>query len=247
MEKINKTIVSFLILLNISSCTVSSDAEGYFYSFMPGECLSTTDLVFREDDREVDMMAYNGDFLFLFGMVFDNYYEVRTNETTILRVPSNQLFDSFGKNSEDVKQIYLDRLNAIRGERAPDAHFIIASVLYEQGMSLIANKEFAGHPAGENLAPYLTLSEDSIITSPNCLGLPSESCLLTAPLKMTLPVGNSEIVSEDVAFSLEIPVKVVNYLNWINNMISDENAPLLYEEKVLRCDFTVHKRLKSLE
>ena len=43
--------------------------------------------------------------------------------------------------------------------------------------------------------------------------------------------------------SLEIPVKVVMYLNWLDDRITDPNAPIPYREDVLRCEFTVDKGL----
>jgi hypothetical protein len=56
--------------------------------------------------------------------------------------------------------------------------------------------------------------------------------------------GAMQKVSETVTFELKIPVKVVMYLNWLNDKISDPDAPVPYEERELYCKFTTDFNLK---
>ena len=60
---------------------------------------------------------------------------------------------------------------------------------------------------------------------------------------LQIPLEGKMLTNEWVKFTLEIPVKVVMYLNWLDDRITDPNAPIPYREDVLRCEFTVDKGL----
>ena len=59
-----------------------------------------------------------------------------------------------------------------------------------------------------------------------------------------IPTEDCELTEEEVTFELNIPVKVVMYLNWINDKLTDPDAPVPYKDEVLHCKFTTRYGLK---
>jgi hypothetical protein len=56
-----------------------------------------------------------------------------------------------------------------------------------------------------------------------------------------------ERVNETVNFSISIPVRVVYYLTWLNDKLTDENAPMTWKDEVLTCTFHSDTGLKVKE
>ena len=62
--------------------------------------------------------------------------------------------------------------------------------------------------------------------------------MLEESVSFSVPLGDFKVVKESVSFELNIPVKVVMYLQWLNDRLIDPNAPVPYKEEVLHCSFT---------
>lgn len=178
-------------------------------------------------------------------------------------IPSEDLFAAFGNNKEQVKKEYYNLFNACAQSKTAN-YFSISTILYNGGITLTANKEYAGVPAGENLASFITASlsgfpsgtqmPDPVISSyfntpasvAASLGLPLDYISMTGAedICFTIPKPQDcQIVQESVTFELKIPVKVVLLLSWLNDRLDDENAPVPCREEELHCTFTVPYRI----
>lgn len=251
--------------------------------FLPGECLAGTSLELidgsqemqhhHEDGYEIDPTVYflvgarsteTADGLnFGFSMDFTNHTEGNLNWEQ--DVPSAELFQRFGKNKNAIEDEYWKSFQTVkdftRTKSGADV-FNLATILYSGGISLTANKEFAGYAAGDNLAPIITGhskfanpgATDSVISSwintseiiGPVLGIPIDYTSMTFGqyIIFTIPKGEYKIVQETVQFELEIPVKVVMYLTWLNNRLTDIDTPVPYRDEVLHASFSYPYRLK---
>ena len=63
-------------------------------------------------------------------------------------------------------------------------------------------------------------------------------------ISFSVPMGDFKVIAEPVTFELNIPVKIVMYLQWLNDKIADPNALVPYKEEVLYCRFTCPYCLK---
>lgn len=234
------------------------------FVFVGGECLSAPELNYHVPDDE-GQQVYDGN-LFVFGFtlnlsdtqverlskrMFDRDYRI---------IPSQDLFRSFGGNRKPVEaeyeQVYASLMSSFQ-------NLELVTLAYDGGIRLTASRDFAGHAAGENLAPYLrpVYSEEnavfvkkgaSSLLAPSmtaealsCLGLPmSFGCMPADGISFALPFNGCELVKETTTFELEIPVKVVLYLNWLNDRIGRPDAPVPYREEVLRCRFQTRYSLQ---
>lgn len=231
---------------------------------LPGECLSSPELSYYTPNSEGQQVNGN---CFLFGFTMDltcHKKERIDNKEIALSwrdVPSDELFSSFGINQAVVKSEYervFEDFSKSYESRFHQSFYSIVTILYNGGVSLVANKEFAGYPAGENLAPLITNNpiydnivlesgENPIIapgfnTPSNAggfLGIPLDYISMTKDgVEFCIPMGEHKLIEDEVTFELFIPVKVVQYLTWFNNRISDPNAPVPFKDEVLHCSFT---------
>lgn len=226
---------------------------------LTGECLQNTELTYtqREIDQWIDMLS---DQLCIFSFEL-NTIDCKTIKTgySYHTMPPDNIFKSFGKNKKNVKDTYMeifDSCDEIPVDIPDNESFSTITILYDKGISLVADQKFAGYPAGEDLAQYFKTYEPgelfwkSYNNTPDKFGrildIPLEySCIFTADkLSLCLPISGSKLAYGDVTFELRIPVKVVNYLQWINDKISNPNAPVPYTEEVLHCTFTTKYNFK---
>ncbi|MCF0174460.1 MAG: hypothetical protein HUJ95_03875 [Bacteroidales bacterium] len=193
-----------------------------------------------------------GKYRFIFPLDLD-YSNERTDDTVLQlnwrHVPTQEMYDAFGENAVSVKKAYeyvFESFSKLYKEKYPDYsdRYSVVTVLYNGGISLVANKEFAGVPAGKDLSgiivpdpytrnfdlypdiplEYITMAEESI--------------------SFSVPMGDFKVIAEPVTFELNIPVKIVMYLQWLNDKIADPNALVPYKEEVLYCRFTCPYCLK---
>lgn len=198
------------------------------------------------------------DGLFCFGFTLDMNYSVeRLSRWEYRKVPSDNVFETFGNRKGEVKKAYEEVYERMFLEGG-DSNYWLSTILYNGGISLIADKNFAGCPAGKDLGPLITCvyggDRTEIKTDPvigtlghlkesyrsDVLNIPLEYISLMAgeSLEFGLPMGNHKLTDESVTFDLKIPVKVVQYLEWLNDRRSDPDAPVPYKEEVLHCRFT---------
>lgn len=133
----------------------------------------------------------------------------------------------------------------------------------------MADKDFAGVKAGDNIiSGYMNEHDWAIAGRPEDVsGLLSfcpvkyifnsvwdldkpfgdefadYACVNGRVFGIYIPTRDFEEIDEDVTFNLSVPVKVGLYLTWLNDKISDPEAPFPYRDETLTCTFTIHKGL----
>lgn len=236
---------------------------------LPGECLSGTELQYVVPETDYQQV-YDDCLLFRFSMELTDH-EIKKDGGLWSRMyndtPSKSLYDSFGKNKSKVRKEFNGIFDVLSEYYLYDFHqydFAIVTILYNGGISLTANKEFAGFKSGEDMSPSIKASPlwgDSIddnLTNPvissssrlaekagKILDIPMEYISLAGDeIRFSIPMADYQLVEEEVTFELKIPVKVVSYLEWINDRLSDPDAPVPYKDEVLHCKFTTGYCLK---
>lgn len=177
--------------------------------------------------------------------------------------PTEEVFDVFGENSFAIKQAY----ESCWYDLATGRHwnnFEISTIFYDSGASLVADKDFARFKAGDNiLSDAISLHEwfgaedrdhsvfiDPLLTPdflPNIhfgnfqynYALGAHGICISIPWRG----GEMQVVDEEVTFTFKMPVKVGLYLTWLNNKLTDPDAPFPYREETLTCTFTANKGL----
>lgn len=262
-----------LTALCFSSCgKIASYSPPREHMFVTGECLSDAELTYyMPDDPPVSETIYTDDaFFFGFSLNLTDTQEERVgkgiikNFRSVLRViPSDKLFKAFGNHRKAVKAEFENIYECLGNDRAGVvANWSTSTILYDGGIRLTASRDFAGHAAGENLGPYLipmgseapwNWNEKTLISKPwnssesisSVFGMPLDfGCMLEDGVSFALPFNGCELVEETTTFELEIPVKVVLYLNWLNDRIGRPDAPVPYREEVLRCRFQTRYSLR---
>lgn len=230
---ITKALCVCSIVLFSTFCT----PEGVIIplSFITGECLKGTKIEFIRADTTQDGIY---EFAFKPDMSINKEDLNRSDNHLQWRfTPSDSIFNSFGLNANAVKNEYERILSGL--DRSQYSFFL------DEGISLIADKEFMGIEPGNNLAGLLydQYYQDSFI-------LPLESgfdgsrmiffhSISEVNLCFQIRFDKKEFypVEETVIFSISIPVRVVQYLTWLNNRITDENATMTWKDEVLTCTF----------
>ena len=246
-------IVSLLAVLLVPSCQMigASGSCPDIIRFLPGECLWTPSLIFGSAS------VTSNHIMFSFGLktkdvTMEGYGRKAFDGTRDGRyVPSDDLYASFGENAQIIKSEY-DRIFYDFLESDPENSMSnLITVLPNGEMTLIADKEFAGYKPGENLPLSLWHTRGLYLPSYDYvnqfLEIPLDfDYMFSTSFQISLSVGNEswQKVAETVTFELKMPVKVVMYLNWLNDKISDPDAPVPYEEKELYCKFTTDFNLK---
>lgn len=213
-------------------------------ALLPGECLKSTELSYYATD--LSYMCDYGKYVFCLQLDLD--YSNECMDHTVIKnhwrhVPTQEMYDAFGENGKLVKKAYEDEFESFQYlyyEKCPgySGRYSIVTILYNGGVSLVADKEFAGVPAGKNLSDIISLDSHSTNLGlyPDIpleyIAMPEEWFLFSVPL------GDFNVVKEPVNFELNIPVKVVMYLQWLNDKLTDPDAPVPYKEEVLHCSFT---------
>lgn len=193
-------------------------------------------------------MSYRGDALDNnnYCIAFDYRWDIaqdRIESGKVRQIPSDAVFDSFEKNETQVRERYIqfvdECMSILKNEYG-------TTLFYESGMSLVADRDFAGISAGENLSDLFSFElgtvssygEGKDIFLPLDLGHTYPYMLSYYKFGIVLKRTNLTPVKQTVHFSLSIPIKQVNLLTWFNETITDENALLPISDIVLHCDFT---------
>ena len=235
------------VLLFATSCELLP--AGYHppkeYVFLTGECLASPELSYQTLDENI----WHDQLLFRFTLDLSDTKVERIVKSMIAMkevfrtIPSDEKFRSFGSRRDVVKNEFnrsFDELRATLWSGEHDGSLI--TIVYDGGdITFTANRDFAGHPAGENLAPDLLPSPYARDHTPDALralDLPLEyDCMLEDHLMFAISMDGFELVKQPTTYDLEIPVKVIMYLNWLNDLQTDPDAPVPYREEVLRCRF----------
>ncbi len=250
--KIKTTLLALTMLTALTSCVKTLppmflDGEK---SFVPGDCLISTEVEYKGiyiGQYEVIQGYYR--FMFKLGewsTVYDPLeWIVPWGQATSFRyIPSDDVYAQFGSNNMKVKKAYeTEYKNTWR----PNNPYLVKNyeVYYESGLSVTADREFAGYPAGENIAScfaYNSLNPHTPIPNEELADLSIIGDWRYAAGSLLFDVHVKEEkndVKEAVTFTMNIPVKVGLALTWLANRLSDPDAPYPYREETLTCTFTV--------
>lgn len=254
----------------IISCGKAAYPGDVFLHLLTGECLNSTELKYTLPDGK-DQQLYGDRFVFGFMLDVNSHTEEDWALGYVQKIrPTDEIFDEFGSNQKTVRKEY-DALYETyatycgHGQYTDDG---VTTLLYNGGISLTADKDFAGYSAGEDLGHLITGPYDSgfsevvesnggvdpvISTQSNIkskldpiFNIPLDYISMAGGfgIAFNIPMGDCELTEEEVTFELNIPVKVVMYLNWINDKISNPEALVPYEDKVLHCTFTTRYGLR---
>lgn len=256
-----KIIRILLGICFVCSATSSCSWLGHTYEprenlFITGESLTDTKLLYGRaspDSENEVIFNFRGSYRF---ECAPDYNTKKTNYPSeshyqYWRVPSDELFDEFGSNESRIRSDF----QKIRKSFMNQEHPYVSTILYSGGLCFTADKEFAGHPAGSDLSPYIDhvqfgLTKDQ---AEPYIHLPFDyQCMVSNFVYFDLLVPGYGVTEArtpvpSVTFELKIPVRVVMYLTWLNDRISDEDAPMPYRDDTLSCSFTVKDRLKKIE
>lgn len=261
-----KNLVILSVLTTLCSCGEfgASTPCSTTSIFLPGECLASNELEYNIPASDGQQVISNR-FLFSFSLDLSGHKVERTDDYQLALhwrdVPSDELFSKFGDNQnavrEEFERLYENFYHSFLS-RFHKSDFSLVTILYNGGLTLRANKDFAGYPAGDNLEPLVTCwpswdsfvedSREDPVIGPGCntpgnaagfLGIPLEyKCMIDDGISFSIPMGEYELVKEPISFELVVPVKVVYYLQWINDRITNPAAPVPYLETEFHCNFT---------
>lgn len=268
----NSKMVSLtvVLLITIAGCQKSGTIPAEEKYFITGECLKSEllqyDVYNQIPSYGVDSCMINSDRIVL-PLSFDMEYSKEVvsqwnGRTTEYRyVPSEAAFHRFvGANPEKVRSAFEEIYNRANQESRPIIY--LSTVFYDGGLELVADRDFAGIPAGDNLAPILrqqgSTSSPSNYTEdlfPKYSDLPVsrqfpvtgqfvDMAMVPPVFSLLIPVNGHKVVHKTIHFQLTIPVKSVNYLQWLNATMDDPAAPMPYEERVLHCSFSTRAILQ---
>lgn len=206
--------------------------------FLTGECLDTAEMSdsgSRVSDGKIDFrfdLALNCE-SDRWGKNIGDHYRY---------IPDEDIFESYGKNKKKVKKAYDELFESVVDsctEKWQNDEFSVVTIMYEGGLSLTANKDFAGIPAGDDLASLVVLGYGFDSAAGGFLDIPlGNSTMLEDYLNFSISTSGFEVTEESVGFELKIPVKVVMYLDWLNDRISDPDAEVSCKDEILHCKFS---------
>jgi hypothetical protein len=255
MKRLN--FIGVFALLGLSSCVMigASKADAPTTTFLPGECFVGASIEYRAvktNDSRVYFPFYitNAN-----DVVYEGYGKKRwgPGATKAVRfVPSDEVYAVFGENSEAVKSEFIKIFNEFDNYLSSDRSWNseLFTILYNEGSStLTADKEFAGRQPGENLIDLMCNSKEDEYRMYDPVNsffeIPLDyDYMLNSHFNLYINIESYDLVEDSVNFELKMPVKVVMYLNWLNDKISDPDAPVPYEERELYCKFTTDFNLK---
>ncbi|MBQ9310257.1 MAG: hypothetical protein IJ222_05255 [Bacteroidales bacterium] len=252
-----KDIIRILILvISCVACNKAGTPGAKEKSFIPGDCLVGNTLIYDKngvnDAKANYYYDYNEDaIVFWFSLdmnvekksVADGYRDYKY-------VPTADTFHSFGTNSYVVKnnyeRIWEDLICSLQTE------VMATSVFYNGGLTLTANKVFGGKAPGENLASLLELRPvnryDYFYKSGGVVRIPlsqdfSYEYMVPSTFALMIPCGIYKRKNEAVTMTLDIPVRIVYYLSWLNAKVVDPDISMPYKDEILHCEFTIGSRL----
>ncbi|MBO4844081.1 MAG: hypothetical protein J5490_05790 [Bacteroidales bacterium] len=263
---IKKKIVLLLgVLFVISSCLGFGGAatpEAHEISFIPGECLKScklqpayydapTIIGAPTTDEKVPFWIYTAhrpkSLAFSLEMDLDIKMESFSGfiASDYRYCPSDNIFKSFGDSSKLVKNEYETAYESIKNSPDWVTHSLcLSSIYYCGGMVITASDDFAGIPAGENIASIAEVyNYDSDRRLP-FINVPEGYISLGRFICVLIPMEDRQIVEDVLKISIEIPVKVGLFLNYLMDKRTNPDATMQFRDEVLICEFTVSRGLK---
>ncbi len=261
MKYSNYLIAVVATLSILSSCEKfgAMTPDSIQVSLFPGECM-TGNLTLCDSYKENGgaILSADGDMHSGLEIGFEINMAVQTDVVERInligpvsvyrQIPTDKVYNQFGDNSKNVQKGYEDIYAAysevcgVGKEKG-----LTSTIYYTDGMVLTADKDFAGIKAGENLASIVHGfgSEDYWQKAPiPGISVPSNYYPLLQYIAIKFYDEGFDVVTEQVAMHLEIPVKVGMLLTLINDRLNDSEAEMQFRDEILTCDFTISKNLK---
>lgn len=231
-----------IVLIILSSCNKfpAADIPYYSKSFLPGECLKSTNLIF--DEAYFSSYDGKGAMFFFFYLDMDFEWEALVAENPHIgrNIPGKNVFTSFKDDAKAVEKAYYDFYDGLKFR--PDYYGNCTSLYYKDGMRLISHDSFAEYPQEADLSQYIFLTESKQSAFES--GIPgleniTDMRLLGMRLMVVLPCDVYSInLADTYDFTFEFPVKVGQYLHYLKDKIDDPDAKVHFTDEVLTCDFT---------
>ena len=271
MKRIFLLFVTLLSLAVCISCSKvgASTPEAHEISFLPGECLKSTELTHHLFEYNANVFdqpfvinsGHNAKgelelncMTFAFEMDLDAEKESFSDfiASDYRYHPSQSVFSSFGKDSGMVMNGYETVYESIT--KSPNwlgGGINSTTIYYNGGLVITSTEEFAGIPAGENLAsvahvyldPY-AYSAFSLIDLLSVVGIPDNYAPLGRLIVIRIPTDGYQLADWAAKIHIEIPVKVGLFLNYLKDKETNPAATMQFRDEVLTCDFTTSKILK---
>ena len=269
-QLINSIIITTVILL-LTSCGKFGAATpcASQISIVPGECLSSSEMVLFRDwawivpatginELYVDIDTDMGSHMQRVVLSRDKEFGFVTAEGVI---PSDDIFAAFGDDADQIKTSYWEALDNY-GKLVDNSGKLIDS--YEGGLIsattvyinvndivITADTEFAGVPAGENLASITHITDCSY----NFGNKPISDIIVPQSFFPFISTGlrlwfrgadfeGYSIVRDDVNLHIEIPVKVGLFLTMLRDRLTNPEAEMQYRDEVLTCDCHITHNIK---
>ncbi len=240
---INVILSTTITLLVFSGCTKTPKSMPV--GFLPGECLTSAELILRDDVREG--FDFNLQLSQATSFFDDNPLGV------VCIVPPKDVWQQFGDNSEYVKQAYFSACESIidnhyNGDGRCDKE-IYTSVYTVGDIFITSNKTICGVPAGENLSglfKYYSYNNNRLegpeLSIKGVKGISlfaPESCM---PYAFRITKADNESIMEveqGTELYVSIPVRVGLYLHWLNDKLAEPDSQMEYRDEVLTCTIRI--------
>ncbi|MBR5033953.1 MAG: hypothetical protein IKX71_01475 [Bacteroidales bacterium] len=239
--------IIILLIAFLSSCSKTPGIQDtniiyYFpgthsYSFLPGECLNSSELVFEEAYDA----SYNGSGVmrFFFSFDMDCQWEPLHGPYSGWLKPNESVFDSFGDKKDFVKQEYYKFYNSL--SFLNDGN--VTTIYYKEGIHLILHDNFANYSAGTDLGDLVFFPEDKYpAIASDVPGIENVDGMRQLHKRFMFLVP-CDVFSINLAgsyhFTFTMPVKIGQYLNYLEDRNTDPDTTVQFKDEVLTCKFTV--------
>lgn len=152
-------------------------------------------------------------------------------------LPSGDAYQLFGDNAGEIRASYENMVNELKLKlTSKDCDMV--TLLYDGGMKLTANSSVLGVEKGENLMScFEVVVNQRSEEIHQAFDLPVDYDTMLGACFRLVPTKKYALPRKNVTLDLEIPVRTVMYLSWLNDRISNPEAPLPYRLDTLRCQF----------
>ncbi|MBQ9310044.1 MAG: hypothetical protein IJ222_04185 [Bacteroidales bacterium] len=235
------------LFVNCTKLLVEKDQNADKTSFLTGECLRSNEMTTHSTNEGASNI---GDYYILsLSLDLDKTREVLDRNFlnwvySYRFIPSKDVFGQF-ENKKKIKKEFENVYSELNSGPTKD-WFDVTTIYYFGGMSISADKEWAGYKAGEDLTPLVSLHGsisdqdyyDYIID-----GEFKDAIALPSGFQLKLDYEGYSLTKEKVKLSIQMPVKVVNYLTWLDDKLTDPDAPIPYFETVLTGNVTIQQAI----
>ena len=152
------------------------------------------------------------------------------------RLPLDNVFDTFGSEEKPVRDAFYGVFNTFVDYSTSAPKHSTITVFYSEkaDVRIIAEYDFAGIPAGENLYPSAAdVSSQAPLWQLPSSFIPEGYSPIDLGFLIRIPIEHREIIKKTVKFHVEIPVKVGMYLHYLKDKQSIPDAQMEYQDWVL--------------